>query len=698
MLKLVIKIAIVLALTAGVSVGIYALQFVLGPLVVTYGSYEISRPSGLLALLLAIGVALTWLIFAILRRGLRGVLQSLRSMGFRRRERGFNALAQALVALAEGDGPRAMRFAARAERLVKNPDLTRLVNAQAAKLSGDDRRAEGYYEAMADDPDTDFVGVVGLMRQALKERKLERARRFAERAHQLRPRDGEVIDTLFDLQRRKHDWAGARNTLAAAISAGRLPRDVGERRRAVLHVAEALDLHAKAEAPGAEPDEASAMRKAALEQASAAIRLSPGFVPAAALAAKLLGDKGETRNAVRAVTNAWRAAPHPDLAAAFDALGGPDEPPSARRQRFERLFSVNAEGEEARLLAAEFAVGAGDPQAARRSVEDLLTDAPSTRAFAVMAAIEQIEGAGELVVRGWLSRAASAPRGPQWVCAACGGASRNWSHTCRRCGAFDSIDWTRLDGEDQDMPFGAGLLPMLTDAAARPMLAGAPAEQQAAQTQTVATRSAATNGARNGAHAGGANGVSNGAAPSGMRTMQAEAAPADPAPDEAKPVESASESVSSRASSSAAAVQDAQVLHEAAPAAGVSDAEVLEASPAPAFSEAPTETAAAPATPAQATPAPATPASASSASASSAPAASAPADSGAPIWRAAKRWAGVTVDPRLRPTAEEAAAEPLRAARPPEPKPLSPRMPNVAAPHPAPPTPRPPKPNLPRGR
>ena len=55
----------------------------------------------------------------------------------------------------------------------------------------------------------------------------------------------------------------------------------------------------------------------------------------------------------------------------------------------------------------------------RRLGEEDRADVDEARALTLMAAIERGAGADDSVVRGWLTRALSAPRGPQWVCDKC---------------------------------------------------------------------------------------------------------------------------------------------------------------------------------------------------------------------------------------------------------------------------------------
>ena len=55
----------------------------------------------------------------------------------RRRRKGLEALSTAMVALAAGDAKTAQRKAELAEQKLKQPELTRLLNAQAADLAGE---------------------------------------------------------------------------------------------------------------------------------------------------------------------------------------------------------------------------------------------------------------------------------------------------------------------------------------------------------------------------------------------------------------------------------------------------------------------------------------------------------------------------------------------------------------------------------
>src|SRR5262249_57021016 len=91
---------------------------------------------------------------------------------------------------------------------------------------------------------------------------------------------------------------------------GLVQTDVYRRQRAVLLTAQGLSL--RDQDPGA-----------ASKLAQDAATLCPAFVPAAALAGRLLAEAGEQRKAARILEAGWRKSPHPDIAAAYaDLLPG----------------------------------------------------------------------------------------------------------------------------------------------------------------------------------------------------------------------------------------------------------------------------------------------------------------------------------------------------------------------------------------
>lgn len=365
-----------------------------------------------------------------------------------RERRGLVALAEGMTALAAGEGRLALAKASKAARFLQKPELTDLLTAQAAELAGDRRKAEEVYKRLLKHDSTRFVGVRGIMKQKLEEGDTETALKLAKTAFALKPAHTETQDLLLKLQAGSADWKGARKTLEAKRKYGTLPRDVYKRRDAVLALSEAKDVLLE----GADIK--------AREEAIEANRLSPDLVPAAVMAARAYIAEGKPRHAARVIKKAWEAQPHPDLAAVFAEIV-PDETPQARLKRFRQITRIHPDHRETKLLLAELNIAAEDFPQARRELGDLVEKEPDTRVCTIMAAIERGEGSPDAVVKGWLARALSAPRGPQWVCENCHYIHSEWMPVCENCGAFDTLAWTTPPQTEYAMPAGGAMLPLI---------------------------------------------------------------------------------------------------------------------------------------------------------------------------------------------------------------------------------------------
>ena len=458
MLWSIIKIVVFIALVAAATLGASYLLELEGGVRIVMAGLEINLTPlktvmALVALVLAIWLfmKLAGILVAVLKfiNGDETALS--RYFDRNRQEKGYRALSEGMLALASGEGDVAMNKAARAEKYLRKPALTNLITAQAAEMSGDRRKAEEVYKRLLQNDKTRFVGVRGILRQKLADGDTETALKLAQTAFALKPRHAEVQDTLLELQAQKSDWKGARETLNAKLKYGNLPRDVHKRRDAVLALSEARDVLDEGKTIEA--------REAAIE----ANRLSPDLIPAAVLAAHGYIEQGNKRNALRVLNKAWVVRPHPDLAATFAAIE-PDETPQERLKRFAKLLKVHPENRETKLLKAELNIAAEDFPGARRALGDLAEVEPDARSLTIMAAIERGEGSSDAVVKGWLARALSAPRGPQWVCDKCHHIHAEWVPSCENCQSFDTLSWTAPPNTTMTTPTGLEMLPLIVGA------------------------------------------------------------------------------------------------------------------------------------------------------------------------------------------------------------------------------------------
>ena len=349
--------------------------------------------------------------------------------------------------MAAGEREEAARWARKANALLDEPPLTMLLSAQAAQLTGDEAAAQRYFTSMLDGEETRFLGLRGLLTQALRAGDEARALDLARRAHALRPRTPWVLQSLFDLSERAGDLETAERALKESVRARVLPRPEAERKRALLLLVRALTARGEAAGRlGAGGGAGDVARGRVLDLAREAHKLAPGLIPASALLAELLIEAGDGRRAARLLEQAWGRAPHPDLAALYLRARGVDDR-IERLKLLGRLTAGNPAHAESHLARARAALEARLWGEARRHLQaaagpDGLDGSPRESICRLMAELEESERADAEAARAWLTRAAGAPRDPCWVCGFCGAVSEAWSARCGKCREFDALGWT----------------------------------------------------------------------------------------------------------------------------------------------------------------------------------------------------------------------------------------------------------------
>lgn len=333
----------------------------------------------------------------------------------RRREGGDVAVGRALVALAAGEAGPSRREAERARRLLGDTPQTLLLAAEARRLAHQDAAAAEIYTAMSAREDTAFLGLRGLFRQAIAREDWEAAARLAERADAAHPGGTWLRGERYQVAVRLGRW---RQALALAGPG-----------------APVADLTAAAAEAEANPD-------AALKLAKRAFKANPDLAPAALAYARRLRAAGRERKAQSVIAQAWRAAPHPELAAfALEPLSG-----LARLHAAERLTGQSPGHPESAFLLARECLALGQTAAARRHLEAAREAGMAERRLWLLQADLEAEekgdtDAGRLAQRDALRHAAEAGADPVWHCEACGAVVPKWVPACPACHAAGRIRW-----------------------------------------------------------------------------------------------------------------------------------------------------------------------------------------------------------------------------------------------------------------
>ncbi len=312
-----------------------------------------------------------------------------------RRERGYRTLTQGLVAVAAGDTVEAHRLSRKAESLLNDPPLTRLLAAQAAHLDGDNEAAKRYFEQMLDDPDMAFLGLRGLLNLAVARGDKTEAMRLTKLAHEKRPGTPWVVNQLLSLQEENGDMDGALRTVNDAIRMKILPAPEGKSKKAGILIAQARDKQLAGDKSGA------------LKQAQEAHKLAPEMVEASVFTARMLHSEGKNTKAIRLLEEAWKREPDPALARAYRDVAPPSASDALSQvKRFEHLLSLSPDHSESHLALAEAALKAKLWGEARNHLKQFIDqDRPEPRVCRLMAELEEAEHGDLEKARHWLSLA-----------------------------------------------------------------------------------------------------------------------------------------------------------------------------------------------------------------------------------------------------------------------------------------------------
>lgn len=399
-----------------------------GDVSIQWQGYRVDTTFGLLLLAILIIVVASVLLWRVWRNVRRAPTEAGRLVRGRKDTRGYKALTQGMVAVAAGEPEEAQRHAKRAQSLLHNPALTHLLSAQAAQLNGAEADARQHFRAMLDDPETRFLGLRGLFRQAQMEGNLTDALSYVRQARDIRPETPWVLTALFELSLKTGDLDTALQAVADMQRHDRIDKDAARRRRAVL-----LTEKARRAFDNGDHDDAR-------EAAKRAVELAADLPPAALIRAEVQLADGDKRRAARTLETGWARMPHPDLVEPYLRARKADTP-AARYRHLHKLTDRYPGHTESERALGRIAMEAEFWGEARKHLTKAGGEAPTEGICRLMAELAERETGDADTARQWLVRAADAPPDPAWICESCGAVAATWHAQCGHCDAFDSFAW-----------------------------------------------------------------------------------------------------------------------------------------------------------------------------------------------------------------------------------------------------------------
>lgn len=352
------------------------------------------------------------------------------------RKKSFRALTRGLVAVAAGDVKRATQYSKQTKALWPDINgLPLLLEAQSAKLRGEDGLAQNRFERLLKDKDSAFLGVRGLLKASLDQGDYSRALEFARQAEKQHPKKPWIVECVYELEIKNRLWTDVLRTNHKLLKikkedAAKLNKD---------RVAIYLHHHDKAINKGYDRQAKSEVEKA--------YKLDPYFVPTITRYAHFLIQEGKTKKCAKIIEQAWQYNDHPDLAELWKRLEplpkgkNVDKDYDNLMAWYARLIAAKPESAEAQMAAASAAMDKnywGEAKAYLTVAEKIY---PSARVYRLQAIVEQHSTQNDDAIHRLMERAANALPDKKWICEETGMIYDDWRAIAKPHGSFNTITW-----------------------------------------------------------------------------------------------------------------------------------------------------------------------------------------------------------------------------------------------------------------
>ena len=431
-----------------VIVGSLWLLSLQGEVVFQWDAYKITAHTGFFLFVLSAFVLLVTLVTraAVFVGNLPKLWNFYRSE--KRREKGHVAILRSLTALSAGDAKIAAYQAQRAQKLSPAEDgLAQLLSAHAARMTGQTIDAEERFESLVQNKETSLLGYQGLIKTAYEQGEEQKALSLAYQAYDKNSKNKDFLPRIYDMEVDARSWPSALKTLRKIEKAAALPKDKIKLDRAAILTQIGLE---QARSGSSAP---------AVEQYRAALKVSPGFLPASLELCTYYAEHKNTSKAKKAIESQWRIQPHPKLVNLWMSLLSERKlrKPNARLDWIKRLASMNASHIESKIAIAKVAMEDGLWGEAREYLLKAESEEPRAAVYRMLEEIAHCSDHDDDKARIWADKGIDAAADPVWMCQNTGRIYPSWQIVAAPSNDFNTIIWRaprRLQISGVTSPYG----------------------------------------------------------------------------------------------------------------------------------------------------------------------------------------------------------------------------------------------------
>lgn len=345
---------------------------------------------------------------------------------------GYKNLTRGLVAVAAGDAIKATQYSKIAnKKLQERSGLSILLDAQAARLRGDESIAQHHFEELLEDKDTAFLGVRGLMKSAIKAHQYAVALKHARTALKLHPNQAWIIKMTYMLEAKNNHWDEVLKLAKSAEKQGVFSKEKIISDRVAIHLMRYdYDLE-------------NNKTSQALKELKTAYKLDNYFIPTIVRYANYYMLNKKPKKAVALIEKAWKKNPHPQLATLWDRLSPNNDKIEDTKKLawYEKLVNMAPDNIEGYICAARAAINMGywgEAKAYLMAAEKIY---PTNKIFHMRALVEKNIAHNDGAMEEVLESTNRVMPEKRWTCQETGMVYDDWFAIAMPHEGFNTIKW-----------------------------------------------------------------------------------------------------------------------------------------------------------------------------------------------------------------------------------------------------------------
>ena len=384
-----------------------------------------------------IGLIIIIIIVLLLQRFVFFVKQSSQKYKFYRErsiyQKGYNSFLQGMVAIANKDFKKAILESKNINKYLKDRSLSLLLKSESLKIEKKYNELNNVYEEMLNNPQTNLLGLRGLMEQNIRAQDYHHAFVYGEKLFYLNPRIDKLYETLVNIIAKTNNWHKFLQINDQSLQYKVIDKKIyAENKSIAFYEIAKIKQHSST--------------KESIDLMEKALKLRENFSPYVNFYIQILINENQLEKAKKILKKTWTVLPHPCLKNVIKILAKKMKVSYYEISKF--ITSNLLDNPETRILLTEALIEENNWTDARNQIKLLLEHKPLKQVCLLMAKIEEGDSGDPQKIDAWIARSNTGKLGKIWICQVSGLTQDNWT-SISLSGYFNSLVWQNQNNISQ---------------------------------------------------------------------------------------------------------------------------------------------------------------------------------------------------------------------------------------------------------